>query len=70
MEVGGQTLQHQFGSASGIGIHLTGGFRGQLDRASLSVSGNMAEGFERATTDELLSLIAIARLPFAIGNLP
>ena len=40
---------------------LSGGFRGQLDRAALSVSNNIAEGFERATTGELLSFIAIAR---------
>ncbi|RME67279.1 MAG: four helix bundle protein [Verrucomicrobia bacterium] len=35
--------------------------RDQLDRASLSVSNNIAEGFERGTTNELLSLIYIAR---------
>ena len=40
---------------------LTPGFRNQLDRASLSVSNNVAEGFERSTTNELLSFIAIAR---------
>jgi four helix bundle protein len=43
------------------GKELSGGFRGQLDRAALSVSNNIAEGFERATTGELLSFIAIAR---------
>jgi four helix bundle protein len=40
---------------------LTSGFRNQLDRAALSVSNNVAEGFERSTTGELLSFIAIAR---------
>jgi four helix bundle protein len=45
----------------GSGVPLTSGFRGQLDRAALSVSNNIAEGFERATTAELLSFIAIAR---------
>lgn len=40
---------------------LTSGFRSQLDRAALSVSNNIAEGFERATTGELLAFIAIAR---------
>lgn len=40
---------------------LTPGFRNQLDRAALSVSNNIAEGFERSTTRELLSFIAIAR---------
>jgi four helix bundle protein len=43
------------------GVPLTPGFRNQLDRASLSVSNNVAEGFERSTTSELLSFIAIAR---------
>jgi four helix bundle protein len=43
------------------GVPLTPGFRNQLDRASLSVSNSVAEGFERSTTNELLSFIAIAR---------
>jgi four helix bundle protein len=42
-------------------VPLTPGFRNQLDRAALSVSNNVAEGFERSTTNELLSFIAIAR---------
>jgi len=42
-------------------IHISSGFRNQLDRAALSVSNNIAEGFERATTNELLAFIAIAR---------
>jgi four helix bundle protein len=37
------------------------GFRDQLDRAALSVSNNVAEGFERGTTNELLQFIYIAR---------
>jgi len=36
-------------------------FRDQLDRAALSVSNNVAEGFERGTTNELLQFIYIAR---------
>ncbi len=43
------------------GVPLTPGFRNQLDRAALSVSNNVAEGFERSTTKELSSFIAIAR---------
>src|SRR6516164_1201894 len=39
----------------------TCGFRDQLDRAALSVSNNIAEGFERGTTNELLQFIYIAR---------
>lgn len=37
------------------------GFRDQLDRAALSVANNIAEGFERGTTNELLAFIYIAR---------
>jgi four helix bundle protein len=43
------------------GLRLSPGFRHQLDRAALSVCNNIAEGFERATTAELQSFIAIAR---------
>ena len=42
-------------------FHATRGFRDQLDRAALSVSNNVAEGFERGTTNELLAFIYIAR---------
>lgn len=40
---------------------MSRGFRDQLDRAALSVSNNIAEGFERGTTNELLQFIYIAR---------
>lgn len=42
-------------------FEVTRGFRDQLDRAALSVSNNIAEGFERGTTNELLAFIYIAR---------
>lgn len=42
-------------------LPLTPGFRNQLDRAALSVSNNIAEGFERVTTNELNAFLAIAR---------
>src|SRR5438046_7131476 len=42
-------------------VPLSPGFRNQLDRAALSVSNNIAEGFERVTTNELLAFLAIAR---------
>jgi len=38
-----------------------GDVRNQLQRSSLSISLNVAEGFERGTTNELLSIIYIAR---------
>jgi four helix bundle protein len=39
----------------------TRGFCDQLDRAALSVSNNIAEGFERGTTNELIQFLYIAR---------
>src|SRR5262252_1494164 len=42
-------------------FRASSGFRDQLDRAALSVSNNIAEGFERGTTNELLQFIYIAR---------
>ncbi len=39
---------------------LTWSKRDQLDRASLSVSNNIAEGFARGTTNELLAFLYIA----------
>ncbi|MFA4827574.1 MAG: four helix bundle protein [Thermodesulfovibrionales bacterium] len=35
--------------------------RDQIERASLSVSNNIAEGFERGTTQELLTFLYISR---------
>lgn len=43
------------------GAMFTAAFRNQLDRAALSVSNNIAEGFERVTTAELLSFLSISR---------
>ena len=37
------------------------GFRSQLDRAALSVSNNIAEGFERMSAAELLAFLEFAR---------
>jgi four helix bundle protein len=54
-----------------------GDLRNQLQRASLSISNNIAEGFERGTTSELLMYLYIARgsagetrseLRFAMGR--
>jgi four helix bundle protein len=40
---------------------LSHGFRNQIDRASLSVSNNIAEGFERMSTAQLLSFLETSR---------
>jgi len=40
---------------------LSYGFRNQIDRASLAVSNNIAEGFERMSTAQLLSFLETAR---------
>jgi four helix bundle protein len=40
---------------------LSYSFRNQIDRASLSVSNNIAEGFERMSTAQLLSFLETAR---------
>src|SRR2546427_271507 len=38
-----------------------GDLRSQLQRATLSICNNIAEGFERGTTQELLTFLYIAR---------
>lgn len=42
-------------------LPLTPTFRSQLDRATLSISNNIAEAFERSAVPELLTLLAKAR---------
>jgi len=42
-------------------LPLSSGFRNHLDRAALSISNNVAEGFERLTTSELISFLARAK---------
>ena len=42
-------------------FHRHYGLRDQFERAALSVSNNIAEGFERGSTNELLAFLYIAR---------
>jgi len=42
-------------------FHSKGDIANQLQRAALSVSNNIAEGFERGTTQELLTFLYYAR---------
>ncbi|MGB7621642.1 MAG: four helix bundle protein [Terriglobia bacterium] len=42
-------------------VRTGGDLRNQIERAALSVSNNIAEGFERGTTQELLTFLYIAR---------
>ncbi len=42
-------------------FHGLGDTKNQLERASLSISNNIAEGFERGTTAELIHFLYIAR---------
>jgi four helix bundle protein len=42
-------------------FNFKGDLRSQLQRAALSIPNNVAEGFERGTTQELLTFLYIAR---------
>src|SRR5438045_2893822 len=45
----------------GLQFRRRRGLRDQIERAAVSVSNNIAEGFERGTNNELLSFLYIAR---------
>lgn len=50
-----------FELADDAALRRLGDASNQLSRAALSISNNIAEGFERGTTQELLTFIYIAR---------
>ena len=50
-----------FGFAKDPELRRLGDAANQLERAGLSISNNIAEGFERGTTQELLTFIYYAR---------
>ncbi len=50
-----------FDACDDRGFAGLGDLRNQLQRAALSISNNVAEGFERGTTNELISYLYIAR---------
>ncbi|HET7005060.1 MAG TPA: four helix bundle protein [Candidatus Binatia bacterium] len=52
-------LMFEFTSHGLFRQHL--GLRDQLERAALSISNNIAEGFERGSNNELLAFLYIAR---------
>ncbi len=52
-------LMYEFTEHDMFRRHL--GLRDQLERAALSISNNIAEGFERGTNNELLAFLYIAR---------
>jgi four helix bundle protein len=42
-------------------LRLSLGYRSQLERAAISISNNITEGFERNSTKELLNFLSFAR---------
>jgi len=50
-----------FGQGEKAPLRRHRSLRDQIERAALSVSNNIAEGFERGTTPELLTFLYIAR---------
>ena len=53
--------EHVYQMAEDRAFNSKGDLRSQLQRAALSVSNNIAEGFERGTPRELIAFLYIAR---------
>jgi four helix bundle protein len=60
-QAGMALAERAFALAEDRAFNSKGDLRNQLQRAALSVANNVAEGFERGTTPELLTFLYIAR---------
>jgi four helix bundle protein len=60
-KAGIQLAERVFALVHDRSFNYNGDLRSQLQRAAVSVSNNVAEGFERGTTKELLTFLYIAR---------
>lgn len=60
-QAGMKLIEDVFRLTEDKSFNFKGDLRSQLQRAALSVPNNVAEGFERGTTQELLTFLYIAR---------
>lgn len=63
MAVGDQVGQQIYTLTARPAFRRQRSLRDQIERAAVSISNNIAEGFERGTTQELLTFLYIARGP-------
>ncbi len=51
----------EFTEKASVSFRGLGDTKNQLDRATISISNNIAEGFERGTTAELINFLYISK---------